>query len=179
MRFEIVVLGTPAPQGSKKAFVVAPKGGGKPRAVVTDDNPKPLQAWRSAVQETANRWVDWWEDEVSEDGRGSWRPWSGPIMLKITFHLRAPGVVPKDRLGWPTVRPDLGKYQRSTEDALTAGRIWGDDGQVIAALPRKVYADPGQPAGAHIVAWPAGPFQATAGLREIATGLRIVGRTPA
>lgn len=112
------VRGTPAPQGSKRGFVV------NGRAIVTDTNPAPLKTWREDVKFAA------------VDAMNGARPLAGPVELLVTFILAKPKSVKR---GWPFVRPDLDKLVRSTGDALTAAGVYGDDAQLVKITAQKVY----------------------------------------
>ena len=118
VNFSCFVRGTPAPQGSKKAFVV------KGRAIVTDANPKTLKDWRSAVNLTLQ---DRWEGP----------PIEGPVNVVLNFYLLKPKSVPKKRTR-PHVRPDLDKLVRAVLDALT-GICFKDDAQVVSMQAEKHY----------------------------------------
>lgn len=124
------VSGLPAPQGSKSAFIVWPKGG-KPRAVLTDGKKGSpgrvkLDAWRAAVKAAA-------DDQNPEP------PLEGPVRLRAVFYLPRPKSYPRWRwLAWQ--KPDLDKLARSTMDGLTEGLVWTDDAQVVELAVRKVYA---------------------------------------
>lgn len=121
------VKGTPAPQGSKRGFVV------NGRAVITDANPAALKTWRDDVKSAA------------VDAMNGALPFSGPVELLVTFVLPRPKSVKRDL---PHVRPDLDKLARSTCDALTAAGVYGDDAQIVDMHVRKVY---GIVAGAQII----------------------------
>lgn len=117
----IHVEGTPAPQGSKRAFVV------NGRAVLTEMSKK-VAPWRAAVAAEARR-------------RGV-ETADGPIRLDIDFRVPAPKTMPKGR--WlPDVRPDLDKYLRSTLDGLKSGGVYNDDSQVCEIHACKFYGTPG------------------------------------
>lgn len=112
------VHGVPAPQGSKRAFVVGS------RAVITDANPAPLKTWREDVKAAA---VD------AMNGR---TPFEGPLELLVTFVLVKPKSV---RRVWPSVRPDLDKLTRAVGDALTSAAVYIDDAQVVQLTAVKRY----------------------------------------
>jgi crossover junction endodeoxyribonuclease RusA len=76
-------------------------------------------------------------------------PLSGPLKLSMEFRLLRPkfhfgsgknaGQVKASMSGtFPTVKPDLTKLERSTEDALT-GILWHDDCQVCKKETCKIY----------------------------------------
>jgi Holliday junction resolvase RusA-like endonuclease len=48
--------------------------------------------------------------------------------------------------------PDVLKLCRATEDALN-GVVWRDDSRNVCMHIEKVYAEPGEPEGAHIRVW--------------------------
>jgi len=112
------VQGTPAPQGSKRGFVV------KGRAIVTDTNPAPLRTWREDVKHAAT------------DAMNGAMPLDGPVQVLVTFVLLKPKTVKRDL---PHVRPDIDKLARSTCDALTSAGVYGDDAQIVDLHVRKVY----------------------------------------
>ena len=117
-----VVLGIPAPQGSKQAFVR-----GK-RAVLVEMS-KALPRWRAAVTEAAR---------AEHDGP----PLDGPLAVWITFYLPRPKSVPARRRPYPTVTPDLDKLARAVLDGITDARLWTDDARVVDLTITKRYQDP-------------------------------------
>lgn len=135
------VAGTPAPQGSKSAWVTWPRGAkpcptcgnrfGRPRAIVSEgkaNSPqrKNLTAWRDAIAAEAST-------------QGIHQPIEGPVRVQIVFALQRPKSYPGWRwLHW--VKPDIDKLCRSTLDALTAAQVFKDDAQVVELAVRKVYA---------------------------------------
>lgn len=121
------VLGLPAPQGSKRAFV---RGG---RAMLVESSAK-VAPWRQDVK-VATALV-----------MGDAPPLDCPLRLAITFlfprpkgHMGRHGVLPSAPLAH-TVRPDLDKLTRSTLDALT-GVLFRDDSQVCALTVSKVWCN--------------------------------------
>jgi Holliday junction resolvase RusA-like endonuclease len=146
MTLRFTVLGTPAPQGSKKGFVV------NGRAVIVDDNKKPLTTWRGDVKETAAAAV------------GGRLPLQGPVEVTIAFRVPRPayhfgtgrnaGVLKPTAPTYVDKKPDLDKYERATLDALTAAGVYGDDGQVARLMTEKVYATHPDLPGADITVAP-------------------------
>jgi crossover junction endodeoxyribonuclease RusA len=104
------VLGTPKPQGSNRAFVVA----GKARITsASKDN-----GWRDSVARTAAA-IDH-------------EQFTGPVGVNITFRMPRPKSRPKTHHGWHSTSPDIDKLLRSCLDAITSSGLWKDDGQVAA-----------------------------------------------
>jgi Holliday junction resolvase RusA-like endonuclease len=124
------VPGKPEPGGSKRAFIV-----GK-RAVVVDDCKK-SRPWKTQVSSVA--------DEVY---RGPLL--DVPLSVEFTFIVQRP----KGHFGtgknasalkpgapkYPAIKPDVLKFARSTEDALT-GILWRDDCLTVDLIAKKRYGD--------------------------------------
>jgi len=134
------VEGTPAPGGSKSAFRHRSTG----RIVVVDAGGKRNKVWRAQVA-AAGR--------AAMAGKECMKP---PLMLTVLFrmprpqsHLNRAGKLRRSSPVLPTVRPDLTKLLRSTEDALT-GIVWSDDSHIAEQWVARMYALPGQAAGARI-----------------------------
>jgi Holliday junction resolvase RusA-like endonuclease len=127
--FRIWVPGIPQPGGSKKGFVVPVKEKpGKYQAVITEDNRK-SKPWRQSV---AKERID--------------SPVMGPIAVRFIFQMPRPkshfgkyGLLPSAPTR-PTVKPDVTKLIRSTEDALK-GIAWIDDSQIVFQFGEKVYSE--------------------------------------
>lgn len=142
----ITVLGRPAPQGSKRAFVI--RGGPrKGQAAVIESSHDRVKSWRAAVIDAA---LD----------AGFDAPLTGPLDVTMTFALPRPkghyrtgrnsDLLKPSAPAWPSGTPDLSKLCRATEDALTDSGIWADDALVVTCQLGKVYARPGKPPGAVI-----------------------------
>lgn len=133
-----VVLGDLATQGSKNAFPIyrgSAKNGTRQftgKVAVTDDDPK-LKGWRQRVTIAAR------EARRDLERAGEWSCLSGPVRVTLVFSVKRPKRVPKDRLGWPCVKPDADKYVRAVLDSLTDAMVWGDDGQAVIIRATKVY----------------------------------------
>jgi Holliday junction resolvase RusA-like endonuclease len=114
-RIQIEVMGTPVPQGSKRAFMA----GGRP--VVVDVQGEALRTYREAIAYTMKQHIR--------------QPIRGPIELTIDFEFARPrghygkrgllASAPVDK----TSKPDIDKCIRSVMDALT-GVVYVDDAQV-------------------------------------------------
>ena len=127
------VVGVPATQGSMKGYVV---GG---RARVTNSNTSRLAPWREAVRSGA----------VIAMGE-AWRPFEGPVEVRLSFALPKPSGAPKSRRTWPigARAGDVDKLARGCLDALTDSGIWRDDSQVVRLHAEKDYP---QDAAGHLV----------------------------
>ena len=110
----------------KKAFVI-PKTN---RAIVVDANPK-TKPWEVLIKHVAGG-----AENVPEE------PWRGPVGLAVRLWMPRPVSVPKERLGYPTTRPDALKLCRAIEDALSH-IIYHDDCNVVDLHIQKRYGPPG------------------------------------
>jgi Holliday junction resolvase RusA-like endonuclease len=146
------VIGTPAPQGSKRAFVV------NGCAVMTESSKK-VKPWRqdvaAAVQAAmATHWTyDCPTDDCPCTGAEhlGWVVPAGPVRVDITYYLPRPRYHYRTgkhanelRPNAPTYvdkKPDKDKLDRATYDALTASGAIRDDAQIAAGDTVKVYAD--------------------------------------
>lgn len=127
------VIGTPAPQGSKTAFVSQAKGG-KPRAIVTEGKGAGAAAhsrWRSDVALAA-------ASEAIELGRAL----DGALGIDVQFRFRMPTSRPKavrQHGSCPkTSAPDLDKLVRAVGDALQAGGLIADDARLCVMSTSKI-----------------------------------------
>ncbi len=130
--FDVFVRGLPAPQGSKRAFVV------KGRPVMVEDN-KHSRPWRQLVRECV----------ALEFQKMMTKPFSGPVELVLIFLMPRPPSIPKSRQ-WPAVRPDLDKLVRAVLDALQGAAVIYQDAQVIKLVAEKRYAPPDTAPGMHL-----------------------------
>lgn len=115
---EIVVYGTPAPQGSKK-FVGVTKAG---RGLMVESSKK-VKPWRMDVKAAA--------ELVVAKHAAQMLPMDGPLVVSMVFTLPKPASAPKRRQTWPDKKPDVSKLARSTEDALSDAGLWADDARVV------------------------------------------------
>jgi Holliday junction resolvase RusA-like endonuclease len=124
---KLIVYGDPAPQGSKNPIRNKHTG----RLFVQEVSQK-VEPWRQDVKATA---------EAVLDQLGRPAPFQGPIIARMVFTFTRPKSVPFRKRPAPSVYPDLSKLARSTEDALTAAGVWGDDALVVEYVRlAKVYA---------------------------------------
>jgi len=136
---ELDVIGTPAPQGSKRHV-----GGGR-----MVESSKKVKPWRNAV--------------TAEALNHTFGPWPY-VAVFATFRLKRPkshyrtgrfaDQLRPDAPLYPAKYPDVDKLCRSTLDGLKAGRAFGDDAQVVILGARKVYAERDQEPGANIRVYP-------------------------
>ncbi len=138
----IHVTGTPAPQGSKRGFVV------KGRVVMTESSTK-VKPWRQDVKAAAL-------NAVAE--LAPWEPMTGPLVIHISFSLPRPryhygtgknaNLLKPSAPAWVDKKPDIDKLTRSTLDALGEAGVWRDDSQVAVVMASKRYATTGPPGAA-------------------------------
>lgn len=151
--FDWFVDGHPAPGGSKTAFVPRRKDGSivmrpgtnYPVVSITDAGGKANKEWRKVV--------GWQARAALPSG---WQPTDRPMLLRLNFWLRRPaghltskGAPSSQWRQYPTVKPDVLKLARSTEDALTL-IVWIDDSQVISQVNTKQYCGQGDRTGCRI-----------------------------
>lgn len=130
------VLGIPAPQGSKRAFV---RGG---KAVMIETN-KATMPWRQEVAAVAS--AECGDPLIA-----------GPVAIDVAFRMPRPKAHYKKNLElrdnaplWCAKKPDIDKLERAILDALT-GSAFTDDAQVVSVTKSKRYCAPGERPGATI-----------------------------
>lgn len=141
--FSVFVPGTPAPKGSKRAFV---RNG---KAFMLEMAHDRIKSWEVALQEAAMPLMR------------ERRPFTDtPLSLSVVFGKRRPkghtgknGPTKQATLA-PLSPPDLSKLVRSTEDAWN-GLVWDDDSRIVRIYASKVWVDVGEPTGAAIWVAPA------------------------
>lgn len=112
---QLVVYGSPAPQGSKR-FVGLAKSTG--RGIMVESSKK-VAPWRQDVKAAA------------EAVRNGAPPIDGNLVLRMVFTMPKPKSAPKRRRTYPNVTPDLSKLARSTEDALVQAGLIRDDARIV------------------------------------------------
>jgi crossover junction endodeoxyribonuclease RusA len=117
----IVAHGSPAAQGSKKAFIR-----GKKIALV-EMNEK-LPGWRAAVEAAARLAAG-----------PTWAPIDAAVSIRGEIRLRKPKTTKYPDA--PAGAPDLDKLQRAIGDALTKSNVIKDDARIVHWNIRKVWAD--------------------------------------
>lgn len=85
------------------------------------------------------------------------RAFDGPLVVELVFHFRRPkghltsrGFLKPAAPLHHTAKPDADNAAKAVLDALTQLGAWSDDAQVADLRVRKLYATPGEPAGAHV-----------------------------
>jgi crossover junction endodeoxyribonuclease RusA len=142
----ITVTGTPAPQGSKKGFVVGN------RAVIVDDNKPKLRNWRADVKDAAAKALAARAPYVTE--------WQGAVGVEIEFRFARPlghyrtgrnaHILRDTAPRHPQVKPDIDKTTRAVLDALKDAGAIRDDARVTDLHAIKRYCLRGQLPGATI-----------------------------
>lgn len=114
-----VVVGNPAPQGSKKAV-----GRTKAGRVILAESSKKVKPWRAAVAAAAI-------EAAQRDGR-RYVPLDGPLVADMVFSLAKPMSAPKTLRVLPTTYPDESKLMRSTEDGLDRdANVIANDSKIV------------------------------------------------
>ncbi len=115
-----LVVGSPAPQGSKK-FVgfTRPKPGEERGRAILVESSSAVKPWRQDVKLAA---------EIARKGAA---PLDGPLRVRMVFTLPKPASAPKRRRLYPMRLPDLSKLARSTEDALVDAGLIADDARIV------------------------------------------------
>lgn len=127
--FTFVVVGRPAPQGSKRLL--------NRRSGAMVEQSKRVAPWRSDIRSAA-------QDRLPDD----WLR-SGPISLYISFHFARPKAHFNSKGELRPAAPeylltrvgDIDKLCRAALDAM-ASIVYDDDAQVVEMSVRRVYADP-------------------------------------
>lgn len=115
---EIIVYGSPAPQGSK-AFKGTYQGkDGRVHAKLVESSKK-VRPWRSDVKDQAVK------------VRAGAAPLDCALRVSMVFTVPKPKSAPKTRRTFPDRKPDLSKLARSTEDALTDAGVLADDARIV------------------------------------------------
>jgi Holliday junction resolvase RusA-like endonuclease len=114
MTADLTVIGTPAPQGSKRHVG---------RGIMIESSKK-VKPWREAVVWAARE-------------AGVKIP--GAVAVRIVFTLQKPKSAPKTRKTVPDRKPDLSKLVRSTEDALVDAGVIEDDARIVGCHALKVF----------------------------------------
>lgn len=129
---DFVVLGAPVGQG-RISFL----GKGRPAIHSNQDR---LLPWRELVQHHAESAINNVVQNDITDGVPTWTfPLPGPVGLYAWFTLPKAKSAPKNKLTYPTKRPDGSHLLRAIEDAMTNAGVWLDDSQLVDEHIGKVY----------------------------------------
>ena len=132
MTFYLVVYGTPAPAGSKRALPLGGKFGGRPIVVDANTRAKP---WKNQIAQAAGEKMA---------GKELFRC---ALTVQFVFFVRRPKAHYNSK-GWlkdsapkyPAKKPDLLKLSRAVEDALS-GIVYADDAQIVFETLLKCYGE--------------------------------------
>ena len=129
------VLGQPAPQGSKRGYVV------NGRAVLVESS-KRVKPWREAVKHAAL-------DAMTSQAFTAATPVAGPLYVSVVYTLPRPKshyrtgrnahLLRDNAPRWPASKPDVEKLDRASYDACTDAGVWGDDAQIVTSVSVKTY----------------------------------------
>lgn len=153
------VVGTPAPQGSKRGFVTNGR-------VAMVESSKKVKPWRQDVKAAAIEMRQTLGHET----------FTGPVHVTVTFSFQRPKhhyrtgrnahLLRDNAPTYVATKPDIEKLERSTYDALTEAGIWRDDCLVAQTSVWMTYCASDELPGAHILIEsldsPATPIGATA-----------------
>lgn len=149
VEISIDVTGTPAPQGSKNAFI------GRDGKAHTKESSAGVRPWRNAVIADALVVLNRYNLAHLDD---RWEPLVGPLRVQVRFYQRRPkghfgtgrnaGVLKPTAPRYVTTTPDIDKLLRSTFDGLKEAGIYRDDSLVVKVTAEHVYAN--QRSGAFI-----------------------------
>jgi Holliday junction resolvase RusA-like endonuclease len=163
---EFFVFGTPAPQGSKRAYVVPGPGVGSsvrmeggarwvrnPITRLVDGGSATEQAatkgWRKAVRETAEKWIA---------GRPGWEPLDEPLRIQLRFSFDPPASDPYRTRH--AVKPDKDKLVRAVFDALADAGIVVNDSRFFWVEVSAFFARPDDAVGVGVRIIPCGDLEA-------------------
>lgn len=138
LRLSFSVMGTPIPQGSKRAWLNSTSG----KVMMTEASGKKHSTWRNEVTGQARQ-------AMADVGRFG-EPYREAISCSLTFQFHRPlshygtgknsEVVKASASSHPVKPPDLDKLTRAIWDSLTSV-VWVDDAQVVAATIRKQWVE--------------------------------------
>lgn len=160
--FVFDVVGVPAPQGSKTAFLgFMPVGRlltpellkQMAASIRVTESSKKNKPWRRAVK------------AATVEAMAGRDPFDEPVAVAIEFVMPRPKAARKAAF-WHTTYPDVDKLKRSTFDGLKEGGLVVDDARIVSGPVSKRY-QPHEPAGrrttptgARISVFPLGDFEA-------------------
>lgn len=144
------IAGTPAPGGSKTAFIPRRRDG----SPVTRPNGSIMVNMTDAGGDKNKQW----KKDCALQAKGAMKGaplFNAAIEVKFDFrvarpkgHYRTDGTLRPGAPVYPSVKPDVLKLSRSTEDALTEV-CWVDDAMIVKETISKSYSNP-LGAGCHV-----------------------------
>lgn len=160
MKLVLFVGGDPIAQGSMRPYAARTKAGVYTGKVGMAADSSRLDNWRSAVQTAAAA-------AIRVDPDYPLAPLGGPLHIQIEFRMPRPqrhfiagnilrGLRP-DAPVWPidgVASRDIDKLVRAIFDGIKAGGAVIDDRNFTQLETMRVYAEPGELAGAHIEIMP-------------------------
>jgi len=129
--FRLTVQGHPEPAGSKKALPLGGKHGGRP--IVVDANPK-AKPWKNTIARQAQLAMVGLPI-ITFPVEAEFKFW----LLRPASHFNASGKLKPRAPRFPGVRPDLLKFARAAEDALT-DIVYEDDALIVTEILKKRYS---------------------------------------
>jgi Holliday junction resolvase RusA-like endonuclease len=152
---EFFVQGIPAPGGSKKIIPRCRYIGQMVRitnkllmqSVFITDDAKGNKTWRNKVSRIAR--AHWGPRDLLDEALSVYMCFYLPRPLGHFGTGKNAGTIKKSARLYPTVKPDVLKLARSTEDALT-GVIYKDDAATIDLVLGKLYVDSDDDAGCKV-----------------------------
>lgn len=140
MKLEFTAYGQPKPAGSKTAFAFKRKNGTLGANVV--DSCKGSKPWQAVVSNAAMDALQ----KLSVDD--SYKFWHAALAVSFRFYIPRPknhfnskGEVKASAPAFIKKRPDVLKYSRGVEDAMTA-IVYADDSQIVTENISKHYGEP-------------------------------------
>ena len=144
---DFFVPGRAAPGGSKRGFYSP-----KLKRVLMTPASKATKPWMAIVSAYAMEAMNAAGQAVSNIQTVAMLVWIEFLMERPKKHFRTgkhAGELRPDAQKWHTVKPDLTKLCRSTEDAMS-GIVWRDDSLIAMHNLQKRYANPNETPGAHV-----------------------------
>lgn len=142
--FTVRAYGRPAPQGSKKRGQ---------NGQLIESSPH-LPAWRRAVQVACYRAL---QQAGVEPGQTPVYGPDVPLRVEIEFWIQpSGGIQPAGPQLDVSASGDIDKLSRAVLDAVTLGKIWKDDRQVVSLAADRLWCPAWETPGAHIHITPKG-----------------------
>lgn len=127
----LVVYGTPGTAGSKSAFPIVRDGKFVRTVIAEKDKQHVKRNWRASIVDAARLQIAVHTNTPDCVHLLDPFPLDEPLTASLVFTVKKPQAAPKLARSWPTARPDLLKYARAFEDALTAAGVLKDDARIV------------------------------------------------